>query len=119
MDVNIYPAPNPAVSAILIGDYVRGIVRDIGYLGEALYREEVAKRTGALARATHVGTELGGTYHDRWIAVLTVGGGAAADYDLAHEFGANVVVDGDVVGGYPGAHDLNQVLEILSVAMYV
>lgn len=121
MDVNIYRAPNPAVSERLLSSDMRRIVRDVGELGEALYREEVAKRTGNLARDTHVGTEVGGTDLDRWISVLTVGTGAAREYTLPHEFG----IDTETNLGDPtfveseGAHDLNRVLEIMSAAMYL
>lgn len=121
LDVRIYSAPNPAVSDVLISPRMRAIVRDVTELAEALYREEVSQRTGTLARDTHVSTEMGGVYDDRWIGVLTVGLGAARDYVLAHEFG----IDTERNAGDPafveaeGAQDLNRVLEIMSVAMYL
>lgn len=121
IDVRIYPAPNPAVSRALSSVTMRSIVRDVTELAEALYREEVTRRTGALATDTHVGVEMGGTYSDRWSGTLTVGSGVARDYVLAHEFG----IDTDENAGDPsfveaeGAQDLNRVLEILSVASYL
>ena len=121
LEITIHPAPNPALSERLRSDDMRAIVRDVTYLAEALYREEVAKDTSRLAAATHVGTEIGGTYSDRWIGVLTVGRGV--EYVLPHEFGAAERFDenrGDpAFDETMGARDLNRVLEILSVAMYL
>lgn len=116
MDVKLYRSPNPALAANLRGAEMRSAVRQVAEIGEALYREEVAKRTGRIAAATHVSTEIGGVDSDRWIGVLTVGG-AGADYALAHEFGADERYDAN--RGDPafdetqGAQDLNRVLEII------
>lgn len=124
LDVRIYNAPNPALASIMISPRMRAIVRDVTELGEAIYREEVAKRTGRLAADTHVGTERGGVYSDRWVGVLTVGTGAAREYALSHEFGSQYS-QGETAGErwvHPEqgpANDLNRVLEILSVASYL
>lgn len=124
LDVRIYNAPNPAVSDVLASSRMRSIVRDVAELGEAIYREEVAQDTGTLARDTHVSTEMGGIYDDRWIGVLTVGTGAAREYALAHEFGSEYSegeTDGQewVHSEQDAVNDLNRVLEVLSVAMYL
>lgn len=115
MDVNIYRAPNPAVSAILLSQGVRDLAGDKANLARDIYQSIVAKRSAALARSARAYTEIGGTpYNDRWIGVLSVGGGAV-DYALPHDFG----IDTEDNRGDPafveseGAQDLNQVLEYL------
>ena len=73
MDVRIYPAPNPAIGEALLSVRMRGIVLEVAELAQALYREEVAKRTGRMASLARASTEKGGAKSDRWICVLTVG----------------------------------------------
>lgn len=119
MDVEIYRQPNPALTEVLISTRMRGIVLEVAELAQALYREEVTKRTGRLALSAHASTEKGGAKSDRWIGVLTVGGLAGVDYAASHEFGADIELNGEVVGEWDGAHDLNRVLEILSIASYM
>jgi hypothetical protein len=116
VDVNIYPHPNPAVTAALRSAEIRSIVFEIGEVAHALYVDQVAKRTGRLAASAHVSTEIGGVDHDRWVGVLTVGGDGV-DYAATHEFGRQSDVHNldDTVrtGGHHAAHDLNRVLEEL------
>jgi hypothetical protein len=129
VDVKIYPEPNPAVTAILRSAWMRSLVFEKGELAEALYREEVAKRIGRLALSTHVSTEIGGARNDRWVAHLDVGGAGplgTPEYALAHEFGRGEHPGSEFHSGLGeehivqhGAHDLNRVLEIMSVASYL
>lgn len=119
MDVDI-PRPNEALAGVLLSNEIRSSVHDVGQLGEALYREDVAKRTGRLAAATHVSTEVGGVRNDRWIGVLEVGGlgaGGTVFYALAHEFGVGDHPESrEDVPDQPAAEDLQRVLELLTVA---
>ncbi|MFF0546949.1 hypothetical protein ACFYTF_29345 [Nocardia thailandica] len=98
------PAPgNPAVVGLLKSDEMRALVREVGEIGQALYRETVAIRTGQLARSARIETLIDG---DRWACDLIVGEGTR--HGLPHEFGYDA--DGQPVEGF---HDLNQVLNIL------
>lgn len=114
------PTPNPALAEVLKSSEIRSAVHDVVEKGEALYREDVAKRTGRLAASTHVSTEIGGSHSDRWIGVLTVGGTGAQGtvlYALAHEFGVGKhAQSSEDVPDQPAAEDLQRVLEALSVA---
>ncbi len=116
MDYTIYPEPNPAVSACLLGPQMRAIMEERANMALLLYQAQVAKRTGRLARSARAHVEIGGKDHDRWIGELIIGGGI--DYGASHEFGVNAEVEGPVqeghdevvTGGHHAAHDLNQVL---------
>lgn len=119
MDVTVYPHPNPALTEVLRSARMRAIMLELAELAQALYREEVAKRTGALAASARAYTEIGGIDNDRWIGVLSVG--SANPYDLHHEFGterSEGITDGEnwVHGAQAGADDLNRVLDLLGVA---
>ena len=119
MQVYLYPSPNPAITAALISTPMRRIVLEVAELGQALYREEVTTRTGRMASLAHASTEKGGAKSDRWIGVLTIGGPRGDEGAVPHDLGADVVIDGEVVGEQHPAHDLNRVLEILSIASYL
>lgn len=120
MDADI-PDPNPWRGQFLKSQQCRALVTERGLTGEMLYQAEVAKRTGGLARATHVSTELGGPKKNYWEATLTVGGPSAVgliDYVLPHEFGARERYDENA--GDPsfdetqGDRDLDLVLDMLA-----
>lgn len=118
MKVSI-PEPNPALTEVLLSERMRGIVEERANTAMMLAQDQVAKRTGALARSAHAATEVGGVRNDRWIGVTTLGG-RGVDYAASHEFGADVVGLGEGGKGstryadaQPGAHDLNVVLEQL------
>lgn len=101
---NHIPAPNnPAVVGLLKSSEIRSIVRDVGEIAQALYRETVAIRTGQLARSARIETAISG---DRWACFLTVGEGTR--HGLPHEFGHDG--GGDPIAGH---RDLNQVLNML------
>lgn len=94
----------------------RKVIAERIHTAEMLYQAGVAKRSSDLARSTHVSTAIGGTTTKYWEGTLTVGEtGLAADYVLAHEFGADERFDAN--RGDPsfdeteGAHDLNAVLQ--------
>lgn len=114
LDVNI-PTPNDALAGVLLSNEIRSSVHDVAEIGQALYREDVAKRTGRLAASARVSTEIGGVRSDRWIGVLEVGGtgpGGTVFYGLAHEFGW----EDESQQEHAGADDLQRVLELLTVA---
>jgi len=115
MDVDLHRDPNPALAQALLGAPMRRCVEERAHIAALLYQAEVAKRTGALARTAHAGTEIGGIHNDRVIGVVTIGRGV--DYGASHEFGTDAQFDDD---GEPtraatsGARDLNAVLEQLA-----
>lgn len=116
LDVKI-PEPNEALGAVLVSNEIRSSLQEVAETGLALWREEVAKRTGRLAASGRVSTEIGPVFkgQDRWIGVVTIGGQGSAGtvfYALAHEFGWE-----DEEGQeHVGAEELLRVAELLSVA---
>lgn len=121
MDVDI-PEKNPWRGQWLKSQQCRALVTERGLTAEMLFRAEVAKRSGGLARATRVTTALGGAKRNYWEATLTVGGPSSVgwiDYILPHEFGARERFDenrGDpLFDETQGAHDLDLVLELLAM----
>lgn len=104
-DVDV-PSPNPFITEWLVSARCRAILFESGELYEALYREVVAKRTGTLARSTHVSTDI---ENGRWTATLAVGS-AEAYYAASHEYGTD---DGDE-HITAAAHDLNAILDAMA-----
>jgi hypothetical protein len=111
------PEPNKGLGEWLLSEDCRSPCLQVAELMQALYREDVAKRTGRLAASAHASTEIGGHRHDRHIGVLTVGGLGAGEtvfYALAHEFGVGKHPgsrEGEPV--QPAADDLQRVLEMV------
>lgn len=120
MDVTIYPEPNPAVTAALLSPATRAFAEERANTALMLYQAIVAKRTARLARSGYAHAEIGGKNHDRWIGELVIGRGI--DYGASHEFGVQAEDEGPEAddGGGPsvtadhGAHDLNEVLQMLA-----
>lgn len=106
-NVNI-PYPNQALGAILMGSPMRRLMQERTEVAQAIYVDEVTKRTGQLARAARVETFVGGLRHDRWCGRLVVDA-QLAEYAASHEFGTD---DGDA-HITAGAHDLNVVLNMM------
>lgn len=104
-NVNIPFDPNPFIVEWLVSPRCRSIVFEAAELYQALYREIVSKRTGALARSARVST---GLEVDRWVGHMEVGS-ATAFYGASHEFGTD---DGDehITAGH---HDLNTILDAM------
>lgn len=110
-----FPTPNRALAEVLLSQRIREICYERADMAMMLYQAEVSKRSGALARAAHPHTEIGGRRHDRWIGVLSVAA-STVDYEAAHEFGyTHELGEGEHGPGefIPGHHDLNRVLEQL------
>lgn len=110
--VRMYPDPNPFITDWLTGPRCRSILYESAEIYKALYQEEVAKRTGRLARSARVWTEMDG---DRWTATLSAGDPVRnVVYGASHEFGT-------VNGLHPsdGAHDMNKILDIMANAIYL
>ena len=121
MDVDI-PEKNPWRGQWLKSSECRALVTERINTAQMLYQAEVSRRTGRLARATRVSTELGGPKRNYWEGVLTVGGPSGVgllDYVLPHEFGARKRYDenrGDpLFDETQGAHDLDMVLELIAL----
>lgn len=104
-DVNV-PSPNPFITEWMAGPICRSIMFESAELYEALYREIVAKRTGELARSTHVSTGLEG---GRWTGILDVGF-VGAPYAASHEYGTGRTNPDEAL---PAAHDLNTILDMM------
>jgi hypothetical protein len=120
VDVDI-PEKNPWRGQWLRSRECRALVTERGRTAEMLYQAEVAKRTGGLARSTHLSTALGGVKKNYWEATLTVGGPSPVgliDYVLPHEFGARERYDdnrGDpTFDETQGDRDLDLVLDMLA-----
>jgi hypothetical protein len=107
-DVDV-PNPNPFIAEWLVSARCRSIMFESGELYEALYREVVAKRTGQLARSTHVSTGIEG---DRWVAFMTAGFDGAP-YVASEEFGAGEHPGSTGRHFQPAAHDLNTILDMM------
>lgn len=102
-----YPQPNPALTEILIGMPLQGIVGDwtakvlatyVGRLGDRPHKGD--PHPGLMAEATRPEVFIGGYKHDRWIGQITVG----VEYASADEFGR------DAYNPYAGHHDLRDAL---------
>lgn len=102
------PRPNQALAAILMGSPMRRLVQERAEAAQAIYVDEVTKRTGRLARAARVETFVGGLRNDRWCGRLIVDH-RQAEYAASHEYGTD---DGDA-HITAGAHDLNHVLNAM------
>lgn len=112
-DVRI-PIPNPALGEILKSSEMRSLVQQKAEIAQALYREEVRKRTGTLARSARVETYLGGTRGDRWVSEMIID----APHALAHEDGVGIHAGSAAKprgGVRAAADDLNTVLNLMSV----
>jgi hypothetical protein len=113
-DVRI-PVPNPAIADIALSTQMRRLMQERAEMAQAIYLDQVAKRTGRLAKAARVETFIGGANKDRWCGRLIIDD---IGYVLPHEFG---------VGEHPGstgegavqeaANDLNQVLNQLGALL--
>lgn len=102
-DVDV-PSPNPFITEWLASAECRSMMFESAELYEALYREVVAKRTGQLARSTHVSTEV---EDGRWVGVLAV----TASYAASHEYGTGRT---NPEHNLPPAHDLNTILDMMA-----
>lgn len=89
------------MAGLLMSPQVRSLMREKAEIAQALYRAQVARRTGDLARETRVETYRGGRRNDRWCARVI--SRPTHGHAAAHEFGA----DGRSTSG---AHDWPAVL---------
>ncbi|ORA17360.1 HK97 gp10 family phage protein [Mycobacterium arosiense] len=90
LEVNIYPAPNPALTEILVGEDMARVVNDYGQRVKAQYVSDVQARAhkgdphpGALAASAYCNVFVGGMKNDRYVAEV----GSALDYAASDEFG--------------------------------
>ncbi|PQP24162.1 hypothetical protein [Rhodococcus opacus] len=110
LDVNI-PAPNPGLAQLLLSPEMRSLMQERAEMAQALYRADVAKPTGRLARSARVETAIGGRNNDRWVSYLIVD----APYAASHEFGRGNKPrsTGQAVSVETAANDLNRALNML------
>lgn len=112
MDIDFYPPPNPALTAILNGNQLRAISLAEAQRAKALYVATVARGDDPRYAADRLHDSASAftektftTYGSRWSGVLEVDSG----HILPHDFGWEDERDQFV----EGAHDLNHVLELL------
>ncbi|MFN3005139.1 hypothetical protein [Mycolicibacterium wolinskyi] len=84
-DVNIYPEPNPALTAILKGPKMFAVVRAKTAYAKAQWQVIVKKRSRRLAASARTSVQIGGYKNDRPVGRLTVGRGLK--YGASHQFG--------------------------------
>ncbi|MFC8531933.1 hypothetical protein [Nocardia sp. NPDC057227] len=106
-DIVMYPKPNPFITDWLKGPRARAIVFELAEMYQALYRETVAKDTGALAASARVYTDI---EDDRWTGFMVVGG-AGAPHGLPHEYGSGRTNPDNAL---PAANDLNTILNLMA-----
>lgn len=113
------PDRNPWRRDWLRGSDSRALVGERINTAKMMYQAAVAKRSTALARSAHTTVMLTGSRAKYWVGILIVGEtGLAAEYVLAHEFGADERFDAN--RGDPafdeteGARDLNEILETIA-----
>ena len=101
---------NPAIAGLLLSSQMRALMFERGEIAQAIWYDEVAKRTARLARSGRVETFRGGRLKDRWKVRLTVGG-SEAPHGLGHTYGhKRRNKAGEITAVIAGAHELNRVL---------
>lgn len=93
-----FEASHKGLREMTMGPEFRSFMVDQAELVRAVYRENVAHRSGQLAREVRVESFIGGRRMDRWCARVV----AYAPYAAAHEFGTS---------GQRGYHELAHALE--------
>lgn len=104
LEVYLYPAPNPALTAVLKGEELRGVVADYTSKVFAVYVQKVASRPrhssdphpGNMIEHTSASVHIGGYKNDRHVGEITVD----VPYAAADEFGRHAY------NPYEGHHDL-------------
>ena len=105
-----YTQNRQGMGLILKSSSMRSTVQEVAELAQAVYQEEVAKRTGRLARSARVATSIGGRRNDRWVGHLVVDARHAA----SHEYGVGIHSGSTGEGGIQQpAADLNRVLNVI------
>ena len=109
-DTFFYPAPNPALTQILVGDRLGAVVGDYTLRVAINYIQRLADRphigddhVGRLASTVNTDMFIGGFKNDRHVGEVTVGGGDAP-YGAADQYGRNAYAQ------YEGLHDLTDAL---------
>lgn len=98
------------IGELLLGSEMRALMYERAEMAQAIYRDEVTKRTGALARSARVETFVGGRRNDRWCSRMIVD----APHALPHEDGVGIHRGSTgEVGVQQPANDLNRVLNML------
>lgn len=98
------------IGELLLGPDMRSLMLERAEIAQAIYREQVSKRTGTLARSARVETFVGGRRNDRWCSRLIID----APHALPHEEGVGIHAGstGEGAAQQP-ANDLNIVLNML------
>ena len=113
MDCEMYPTPNDAINAIMVGDPMEDIVLAEAQRAETFYVTKVAKSDidydRHLVESTYVESSLeSGVHGEYWMARMVVDN----DHALPHEFGWTDPKTGVF---HPGAHDLDYTLGALAL----
>ncbi|UXA08681.1 hypothetical protein KXD96_11775 [Mycobacterium sp. SMC-2] len=107
LEVNIYPAPNPALTEILVSEDMGKIVGEYGQKVETVFRASIAGRQrkhdvhpGLMESSVYSRTFIGGDKGDRYVCEV----GSTVPYMGADEFGR------EAYGQYAPHHDLRDAL---------
>lgn len=111
LEVNIYPAPNPALTEILVGEDMARVVHDYGEKVKAAFVADVQARAhkgdphpGNMAANAYVDTHIGGFKGDRYVSEV----GSHVPYMLVDEVGRSSR------NPYHGHHSLRDALYSLA-----
>lgn len=109
-NIELFPAPNPAITEFLLGDRLQGVVAEYTAKVGASYVQRLGNRPhkgdkhpGAIESTVDLSVFLGGYRTDRWVGEVTAGS-AEFPYALADEEGRYAY------NAYPGHHDLRDSL---------
>lgn len=108
-----YPKPNPALSEILVGERLKGVVADwtakvgFSYVAKLQARTHTDDEHPSHMESTvDASVFIGGFEDDRWVGEVRVG----ADYALADEWGRHRPAPGQHGSTTEGHHDLRDSL---------
>lgn len=107
LEVDLYPAPNPALTEILVSDKLGAIVSDYTSKVAAVFLSSIAGRPrkgdrhpGLMAEGTYASIHIGGFKNDRIVGEV----GSTVDYMSSDEFGRHSS------NPYEGNHALSNAL---------
>lgn len=90
LEVDIYPYPNPALTAVLVGPKLEACVTEYTSKVVGVYAQKMANRPrkgdrhpGKSLQSMSAEVSIGGYKHDRWVGEISVG----TEYALADEYG--------------------------------
>lgn len=107
LEVELFPAPNPALTQILKGDQLAAVVTDYTQKVASVFVSSIQgrphigdKHPGLMTGSTYANVHIGGFKNDRVVGEV----GSTVDYMAADEFGRHAN------NPYEGHHDLSNAL---------